>query len=75
MNTYSIRTDFTLAWDKLSSNVKSAIISISGFLLATGLLNLAKALFPSADMTQVAVVIITAFSSFLASFAKENIKV
>ena len=75
MNIYSLRTSFTLAWDELNSKVKSIVISVGAFVLASSLLMLAKTVYPQASFSQVELVIITAFSGFLISLAKDNIKI
>lgn len=74
MSLFNTRTNFTLAWESLSPYLKSAIISTGAFLLAAGLLTIAKSLFPIFDFTQVEIIIVTAFCGFLVSFVKENIK-
>lgn len=70
-----LRQQFTIEWDLLPSKVKSGIISVGGFLIATALIKIASLLYPEADFSPLQYLALASFSGFLSSFIKDTIKV
>ena len=71
----NMRKKFTEGWNNLTSNQKSLLITLSAIVLSVLFINLAKIVFPGYDFSETELLIVGSINGFIASFAKNFIKV